>query len=245
LAQTLSQVRSLGRRGLSIVADVSSPTEVQRAVTHALETFGRIDILVNNAGVQSPIGPLVDNNPDEWTQTFATNLFGPFFFLQAVLPGMIAQGHGKVINLSGGGATSPRPNFSAYASSKAALVRLTETLAEELRPYNIQVNAVAPGAVNTRMLDEMLRAGAAAGVELTEARNRKTQGGTPVELVAELVRFLASDVSDGLTGKLISAPHDDWRTWDARRIAGLANSSWYTLRRLDLFTLENLPEQFK
>ena len=124
-------------------------------------------------------------------------------------------------------------------------MRLTETLAEEVRPYNIQVNAIAPGAVNTRMLDEVLVAGEAAGEELIAAQRRRIQGGTPPELAAALVVFLASDASDGLTGKLISAPYDDWRTWDARRIAELDNSPWYTLRRMDPHTLRPLMEQIK
>ena len=211
----------------------------------ALARFGRIDILVNNAGVQPPIGPLVDNDPQEWEQAIAVNLLGPFHCLQAVLPGMIERGQGKIINLSGGGATAPRPNFSAYAASKAAVVRLTETLAEELRPHNIQVNAIAPGAINTRMLDEVLEAGAAAGDELAAARERSQQGGTPVELAADLVVFLASERSGQLTGKLISAPHDDWRTWDDGRIEELVGSSWYTLRRLDPHTVRTLLEQIK
>ncbi len=245
LDETSAQVRDLGREALPIVADVSQREDVQRAVTAGLAQFGRVDVLVNNAGIQPPIGPLVENAPAAWTEAVAINLFGPFHCIQAVLPDMIARRRGKIINLSGGGATGPRPNFSAYAASKAAVVRLTETLAEEVRPYNIQVNAIAPGAVNTRMLDEVLVAGGAAGEELAAAQRRQVQGGTPPELAAALVVFLASDVSDGLTGKLISAPHDDWRTWDAQRIAELNDSPWYTLRRMDPHTLRPLMEQIK
>jgi 3-oxoacyl-[acyl-carrier protein] reductase len=237
LDETAAQVRDLGREALPIVADVSRRVDVQQAATQGLTRFGRVDVLVNNAGIQPPIGPLVENDPGAWTQAVAVNLFGPFHCIQAVLPGMMARRRGKIINLSGGGATGPRPNFSAYAASKAALVRLTETLAEEVRPYNIQVNAIAPGAVNTRMLDEVLAAGAAAGDELAAARKRQTQGGTPAEVAAKLIVFLASAAADGLSGKLISAPHDDWRTWDAAHIAGLAASPWYTLRRMDPYTI--------
>lgn len=245
LMETATLVNRMGQQALPITADVSRREEVQRAVARGLEAFGRVDILVNNAGVQPPIGPLVGNDPDEWTHTVAVNLFGPFYCIQAVLPGMIARRRGKIINLSGGGATGPRPNFSAYAASKAAIVRLTETLAEEVRPYNIQVNAIAPGAVNTRMLDEVLEAGEAAGAEWVAAQQRKAQGGTPVEWAAELVVFLASEASNGLTGKLISAVHDDWRVWDTARIVELAGSPWYTLRRVDPHTLRPLIEYFK
>ena len=216
LDETAAQVRDLGREALPIVADVSRRVDVQQAVTQGLAWFGRVDVLINNAGIQPPIGPLVENDPEAWTQAVAVNLFGPFYCIQAVLPGMMARRRGKIINLSGGGATGPRHNFSAYAASKAALVRLTETVAEEVRPYNIQVNAIAPGAVNTRMLDEVLAAGAAAGAELAAAQKRQTQGGTPAEVSAELIVFLASAAADGLTGKLISAPHDPWREWASK-----------------------------
>ncbi len=245
LDEAAAQVRGLGRRVLAVPADVSHRQDVQQAVGRGLDRFGQIDVLVNNAGVQPPIGPLASNNPDEWAHTIAVNLVGAFHCMQAVLPGMIAHRRGKIVNLAGGGAAGPRPNFSAYAVSKTALVRLTETLAEEVRVYNVQVNAIAPGAVNTRMLDELLAAGDAAGDEYAAARHRRAQGGTPVELAAELVVFLASEQSDGLTGKLISAPHDDWQHWDAARIAELASASWLTLRRMDAHTLRPLMEQLE
>jgi 3-oxoacyl-[acyl-carrier protein] reductase len=144
---------------------------------------------------------------------------------------------GKIINLSGGGATAPRPNFSAYGAAKAGVVRLTETLADELMSFNIQVNAIAPGAVNTQMLDEVLAAGVEAGAELSAAERRKHEGGTPPSLAAELAVFLASTYSDSLTGKLISAVHDDWRAWNEQTMAALSSSAWLTLRRIDPHTL--------
>ena len=167
------------------------------------------------------------------------NLMGPVRTMHAVLPIMKAQGRGKIINFSGGGATGPRPHFSAYAAAKAALVRLTETLALELEPFNIQVNAVAPGAVNTDMLDEVLAAGERAGGEYLQAVERARTGGTPVELVCELVLFLASPASGRLTGKLISAPHDPWRQW-AGRAEEVNSTPLYTIRRLDPFTIKPL-----
>ncbi|MBM4401493.1 MAG: SDR family oxidoreductase, partial [Crenarchaeota archaeon] len=153
LEQTAQKICGTGRRALPITADVSNSASVEHMVKNVLKEFDRIDILVNNASRQPPIGPLVENDPEEWTHAVAVNLFGAFYCIQAVLPGMIARRCGKIINLSGGGATGPRPNFSAYAVSKASIVRLTETLAEELKRFNIQVNAIAPGAINTRMLD--------------------------------------------------------------------------------------------
>jgi 3-oxoacyl-[acyl-carrier protein] reductase len=245
LEETRGHVAALGRSALAVRADVGCPEEVRAAVDQALERFGRIDVLVNAAGRQPPIGPLAENDAADWAQTIQVNLLGTFHCIQAVLPGMRQRRAGKIINFSGGGATSPRPNFSAYAVSKAAVVRLTETLAEELKPYNIQVNAVAPGAVNTRMLEEVLAAGTVAGPELNEAKRRKERGGTAPELAAALVAFLASEASDALTGKLISAPHDDWQDWDAARIAELMPTPMYTLRRLDAHTVKPLANRMR
>jgi 3-oxoacyl-[acyl-carrier protein] reductase len=243
LEETRRQVEAQGRRAWAIPADVARLEAVRRAVAQSLNQFGKLDVLVNCAGCQGPIGLLWENDPEEWARNIQVNLVGTFHCIHAVLPGMIARRQGKIINFSGGGATGPRPNFSAYAASKAAIVRLTETLAEELRPFNVQVNAVAPGAINTGMLEEVLAAGKAAGAELAAAQSRKAQGGTPIELAARLVVFLASGASGNLTGKLISAPHDGWQTWDAEHVARLADSSWYTLRRMDEHTLRPFLEK--
>ena len=240
IEETTELIRAQAGEAAAISADVSQWGDVSRAVTQAVERMGPIDILVNNAGVQHPIGPLVENDPGAWAQAVGVNLLGTFHCAKAVLPGMIARRRGKIINLSGGGATSPRPLFSAYAASKAAVVRLTETLAEEVKPHNIQVNAIAPGAVNTRMLDEVLAAGEAAGEEWQAAQNRQQQGGTPVELAAQLVVYLASDASNGLTGKLISAPHDAWQEWDEAYVERISGMPWYTLRRIDPHTVHSL-----
>jgi 3-oxoacyl-[acyl-carrier protein] reductase len=243
LEETRRQVEAQGRRAWAIPADVAHLEAVRRAVAQGLNQFGKLDVLVNCAGRQPPIGPLWENDPSDWVRTIEVNLLGTFHCIQAVLPGMIARHQEKIINFSGGGATGPRPNFSAYAASKAAIVRLTETLAEELRPFNVQVNAVAPGAINTGMLEEVLAAGEAAGAELAAAQSRKAEGGTPIELAARLVVFLASGASGSQTGKLISAPYDGWQTWDAEDVARLADSAWYTLRRMDEHTLRPFLEK--
>ena len=238
---TAAQVQTLGAQALAIQADVSNRDDVARVVDQAIQAFGTVDILVNNAGVQGPIGPLVENDADAWIQTVMINLVGTFLCCQAVLPVMIRQRRGRIINLSGGGATGPRPNFSAYAASKAAVVRLTETLAEEVKPYNIQVNAIAPGAAATRMQNEIIAAGDAAGEQaLADAQRVLESGGTPLDRPAALAVFLASDDSDGLTGKLIAAPYDGWQSWDAERIAELMSAPWFTLRRMDPYTIKPL-----
>ena len=241
IEQTTALLRGNGGEALAITADVSRPADVEGLVARTLESFGRVDILVNNSGMQGAIGPLVENDPDLWIQTINVNLVGTFLCSRAVLPGMMKRRSGKIINLSGGGATAPRPHFSAYAASKAAVVRLTECLAEEVREYNIQVNAIAPGAVNTRMLEQTLAAGAQAGEKaLAEARRQTETGGTSAEHAAALAVFLASDASRCLTGKLISAPHDGWETWDERRMSELMSAPWFVLRRIDPYTLQPL-----
>lgn len=243
---TAAQVQVLGGRALAIQADVASRADVVSMVDQTIQAFGAVDILVNNAGVQGPIGPLVENDADGWIRTVMINLIGTFLCCQAVLPIMIRQRRGKIINLSGGGATGSRLNFSAYAASKAAVVRLTETLAEEVKPYNIQVNAIAPGAAATQMQNEIVAAGDAAGERaLAEARRVLETGGTPLDAPAALAVFLACDDSDGLTGKLIAAPHDDWQSWDADRIAELMSAPWFTLRRMDPFTIKPFVDKLE
>jgi 3-oxoacyl-[acyl-carrier protein] reductase len=230
--ETAAQARALGRRALALKVDVSSRKDVTRMVGSAIEEFGKIDILVNNAGIQGPIAPIIEADIEQWIQTVNINLIGTFLCAKAVMPFMLKRRQGKIINLSGGGATSPRPYFSAYAASKAAVVRLTETLAEEVKGFNIQVNAIAPGAVNTRMLEQVLAAGKAAGEEaLAEAKRQLETGGTPPETAAALAVFLASNESDGLTGRLISAVWDNWQGM-AKRIPEIMASDLYTLRRI-------------
>lgn len=233
LEETASGVRALGRNALAVKCDVARRGDVTAMVGTALERFGRVDILVNNAGRITPLGPLVDSDPEEWLATISVNLGGVFRCCQAVLPIMLRQGVGKIINLSGGGATSASPYFSAYGASKTAVIRLTETLAEELKEDNIQVNAIAPGAVYTRMTGEILRAGRAAGEKpLDEASRVQETGGTDPGKAAVLAVFLASDESDGLTGRLLSAVWDDWQSMTPTRVQEIQRTDWYTLRRV-------------
>lgn len=215
-------------------ADVSLVTDVEAIKRKALSVFPRhIDILVNNAGIYGPIGTVEDVDWDEWVLTVQVNLFGTVSLCRAIIPIMRQQGYGKIINLSGGGATSPLPRISAYAASKAAVVRFTETIAAELRGTGIDVNAIAPGALNTRLLDQVLEAGPEkVGQDLYERSERqKKDGGVPLEIPAQLAVFLGSSESDGITGRLISAVWDDWRSLPGR-LDQLTDSDVYTLRRI-------------
>ena len=175
-------------------ADVTDPA----ACAAVVERAGPVTVLVNNAGVLGPAGPVEDTDWDAWVETLRVNLLGTVAMCRAVLPGMRERGYGKIINLSGGGATAPRPYFSAYAASKAAVVRFTETLAAEVE--GIDVNAIAPGPLPTRMLDEVR----ATGYEQVEPAN--------MERATALAVFLASAASDGITGRLIAAQWDDWES---------------------------------
>jgi NAD(P)-dependent dehydrogenase (short-subunit alcohol dehydrogenase family) len=239
LEHVAAQVAACNGESLVVPADVANRDEVVRIVQSAIDAYGQVDILVNVAGIYGPIGPAWEVDPLVWERAVQVNLFGTFFACQAVLAHMVPRRQGKIINFSGGGATSPLPRFSAYGVSKTAVVRLTETLAEELTDFNIQVNAIAPGAVDTRLQDEVLEAGERAGNLLSRIRQmRETgEGGVPRERAAQLAVFLASSRSDGLTGKLIAAPYDGWESWDAGRIGELMALPWFTLRRLDEVTL--------
>ena len=209
--------------------DVSEFAEVSGMVSKITHHFGRVDVLVNNAAVQGPIGPLWKNDVQDWRETIEINLLGTMHCCKAVIPYMIAAQMGKIVNLSGSG-EGPFPRFSAYSCSKSGVVRLTETLAAELAEHNIQVNALAPGAVNTRFLDQVLNAGAEAGVYLQKAIKQRDGGGNSPERATKLAVFLASDDSTGITGRLFSANWDDWRELDPNKIA---TSSLYQMRRID------------
>ncbi len=217
----------------AVAADVSNPAGCAAVVERAREVLRDVTVLVNNAGVYGPMGRIEDVDWGAWVEAIRINLFGTVLMCRAVIPLLRARGYGKIINLSGGGATKPLPRISAYAASKAAVVRLTETMAEELREARVDVNAIAPGPLNTRLLDEVLVAGPEkVGQQLYERSLRqREEGGTPLAKAAALAVFLASAESDGITGRLLSAIWDDWATLPGKREA-LARSDVYTLRRI-------------
>ena len=229
LEEVAAAITGQGGEARVCPADVAREAPLRAAVEDVLAAWGGIDILVNNAGVQGPIGLTHEVDVDEWIRAIHINLVGCFACTRLVLPGMIAQGYGKIINLSGGGAVGPRPRFSAYSAAKAGVVRFTETLSAEVADSGIDVNAMAPGPINTAMLGEVLRAGEAAGATaLAEARKQQESGGVNPERPAALAVFLASSRSDGLSGRLISAVWDPWEEMD---IDAVMASEVYTVRR--------------
>jgi len=222
-----------GQKIISQVADVSSESDVNKLVADTIAQLGGCHILVNNAGVYGPKGEIESIDWVDWIRAIEINIFGSILMSRAVLPHFKMQHYGKIIQLSGGGATSPMPRLSAYAVSKAAIVRYAETLAEEVRGSGIDVNAIAPGALNTRMLEEILAAGPdKVGKDFYERSLRqKETGGAGLNKGADLALFLASSQSDGITAKLISAVWDNWQEWP-KHLDQLSASDAYTLRRI-------------
>jgi len=220
------------RTVLAHPCDVSDESQVRAFVEFTLRSLGSIQILVLNAGVYGPMGPTETVDLAEWRRAIEINLFGVLLPCRALIPHFKQANRGKIIVLSGGGATNPLPNISAYAASKAAAIRLMETLAEELRPFNVDVNAIAPGPLATRFVDQVLEAGPEKVGRAFYEKNLewKKTGATPPELGARLAVYLASADSDGITGKLISAQWDPWER--LHEFKEDLNSDIYTLRRI-------------
>ena len=235
LAATREELAKLApeRKILARPCDVANETEVNELVAFAQRELGSIQVLVCNAGIYGPMGPTESVDLDDWRRAMDINVFGVLLPCRAVIPHFKKAGGGKIVVLSGGGATNPLPNISAYAASKAAAVRLAETFAEELREFHVDVNCVAPGALKTRLVDQVLAAGPEKVGASFFAKNKKwaEDGATPLELGASLCVYLASKESDGITGKLISAQWDPWRTLQDHRDE-LAKSDIYCLRRI-------------
>lgn len=222
-----------GQKVFARGVDVSNPDQVDGFIQQVVNELGTIDILVNNAGIYGPKGEIEAVDWSDWVKAIEINLLGSILLCRAVLPVFKARRGGKIIQLSGGGATNPMPRISAYAVSKAGIVRFVETLAEEVREFGIDVNAIAPGALNTRLLDEVLDAGPEkVGQGFYErALKQKQNGGSPLDVGVGLAVFLAAEASRGITGKLISAVWDRWEDWPLH-LDELNKTDVYTLRRI-------------
>ncbi len=223
------EIEHAGGTALRFRADVRDLEQICAAVDRMCVHFGSVDILIAAAGSQGPIGPLVSVKPSEFADCIEINLLGVLHACKAVLPRMIERRSGKIIVLAGGGAAYARPNFSAYAASKAAVARLVETLAEEVRDKNIQVNCMSPGGAYTSMTDEILNAGEqrAGQKEIDDAQQVRLTGGVAPAKQVELAMFLASDKSNHISGKMIHV-NDDWKKLRDSNMHPEA----YTLRRV-------------
>lgn len=217
-------------------ADVGEWTQVERAAAEIAAAWPRVDALIACAGIQGEVGRTLAADPARWSATVRANLDGTFYAIRAFAP-LLANTpppqRAKIICFSGGGATKPRANFSAYGVAKTGIVRLVETIAEEERGRALDINAIAPGAINTRLTDEVLALGSAVvgEAEYAAAQKQKAAGGASLEKALGLVEWLLSPASDGISGRLLAAPWDPWATLD-RHAAELAASDIYTLRRI-------------
>jgi NAD(P)-dependent dehydrogenase (short-subunit alcohol dehydrogenase family) len=222
-----------GQAVLHFKSDISKSDDCGALADFAISHLSNVCILVNNAGIYGPMGLLDDVDWEKWVEAIQINLFGTALMCRALVPHFRKVRYGKIVNLSGGGATAPLPRISSYAAGKAAVVRLTETLALEVKEDRIDVNAIAPGALNTRLLDEVIAAGPdQVGAAFYEkSLKQRDEGGTSLDRGAELAVFLASAKSDGITGRLLSAVWDDWSNLPERR-EQLSKSDIYTLRRI-------------
>jgi NAD(P)-dependent dehydrogenase (short-subunit alcohol dehydrogenase family) len=225
------EIEQAGGIAMKLRADVRDPEDMAHAVERLRSSFGCIDVLICAAAVQGPIGPFLSVKPRAWNETIETNLIGVANSCRVALPPMVERRSGKVILISGGGSAYSRPNFTAYAVSKTAVVRFGETLAEEVSDFNVQVNTIAPGAAYSHMTDEILHAGEerAGAKEIEDAEKVRITGGVPAEKQIALALFLASERSNHISGKLIHV-NDEWKRYEQESM------------RPDLFTLRRVQK---
>jgi len=206
LVEVAEEITNTGRDAQAIETDVTDRASVESMVGQALDRWGRIDLLVNNSGIAGPSSPSWEVRPDEWDETIAVNLTGVFSCCQVVLPSMIERRSGAIVNI--GSVTGKRPllNRSPYAASKAALIGLTRTMAEEVGPHNVRVNLISPGTVEGDRIDWVFEQQAKAlGSDADDVRSQFVKS-TPLRRlvsardVANAVTFLGSDESAGITG---------------------------------------------
>jgi NAD(P)-dependent dehydrogenase (short-subunit alcohol dehydrogenase family) len=223
------EIEHAGGNALRLRADASDYEQVAAAAERMRVQFGGpVQVLICAAAVQGPIGPFAETNPKTWAEIIHTNLTGVLNACRAVLPHMIQRRSGKIIVLTSGAGSQARPNFALYAATKSALVSFVESVAEELRDHNVQINCMAPGSTYTHMTDQILAAGERAGWrEVEEAQEVRLTGGVPAEKQIELALFLASEQSNHVSGRLIHVL-DDWK----RLRAGSLKPDLFTLRRV-------------
>jgi NAD(P)-dependent dehydrogenase (short-subunit alcohol dehydrogenase family) len=218
---------------LCFAVDITQKTHLEAMVRAVTARFQRIDILVNAAAIVGPVGRFETCDETEWERTISVNVLGTYQAMRAVIPTMIAQKRGTIVNFAGGGAFGARERFSAYSVSKAAVVRLTDAAAMELRDHGITVNGISPGQVNTEMFETMVAAGPENVGEKgwAEFERRKQTGGDPIGEVARFALFLVSEEGRKITGRVMSVQWDPWESFP-RYTDELMASDIYTMRRI-------------
>jgi 3-oxoacyl-[acyl-carrier protein] reductase len=219
-------------RVAAIVADVTQPDDIARAMDDVGSRWGSLNAVIHSAGIYGPIGPITDVDPAAWLDVIQINLFGAFLVVREACARMKRSGGGRIALFAGGGAASPFPNYTGYACSKAALVRLTETVALEMEPYGIVLNCIAPGFVITRLHQQTIAQGeGAAGSFFEKTKAEIERGGVPASVGGDAAAFLISKAAAGINGKFVAAPYDGYRDWP-QRVDELAGSDLFTLRRI-------------
>jgi len=208
LAKTVTAVETSGGRAIALPADVADHAAVQRVVRETERRLGSIDLLVNNAGRAQPVGLTWDIDPSDWWRTLEVNLLGPLLCSHAVLPTMLARARGRIVNVASGAGLGAGRHFSAYATSKAALIRLSEALAAEAADRGVCVFAISPGLVHTSMVADVRQSPEQSRLLPGIATGAQEGRDVPPERAANLVVSLASGVADGLTGRYLSITDD-------------------------------------
>jgi NAD(P)-dependent dehydrogenase (short-subunit alcohol dehydrogenase family) len=201
------EIEGRGGHALAFRCDITHRQDVEGMATAVEDAIGPVDLLVNNAGRFGPVGPLAAADPDDWWQALEVNLRGPLYCTRAVLPGMLARGHGRIVNVCSGAGLTAIPMLSAYVVSKTALYRLSENLAAETGGHGVMVFAIDPGLVRTAISESALSCGEPSIEQwFTDAFAR--QEDVPTRSAATLVAYLASGAADVLSGRNILATED-------------------------------------
>jgi NAD(P)-dependent dehydrogenase (short-subunit alcohol dehydrogenase family) len=228
LAETVALIEQQNGRALAFEVDVTDQKTVHQMMAEVEQTVGAVDLLVNNAGIVTPLGPIWEVDADEWWRCLDINLRGSFLCTRAVLPSMIARRRGRIFNIASAAGLKARPYSSAYVTSKTALIRFTENLADEIREYNIRAFAIEPGTVRTAM-SEYLYNSEAGQIWLPWFQRIFDEGlDDPIEPVTQLVLSLASGQGDVLSGRMISI--DDDLAELVRRVETIEQDRLYTLK---------------
>ena len=232
----LNKIKTKNQKIFFMKVDITKKEQVDKFYKSSLKKFKIIDILINNAGIYGPKGYSENVNWNKWKKAIEVNLFGSIMITRNIIKHFKKNNYGKIIQLAGGGVAGPLPMMSAYGTSKIAVVRFMHSLSEEVKNFNININTVAPGSINTDMLKEVLKEGPKIIGEhhYKKALFQKKMGGTSIKKATDLIIYLSSDLSNHIKGKIINAIWDDWKNLLSHKNI-LESSDIFTLKRINPF----------